>query len=50
MIASPLVYWIAGVSITYTKMSYSALLFTIVSITRNYFVRRYFNKIEKNDN
>lgn len=46
LIASPVIYWICDVKMGYTKMTIVTLLFTIVSIIRNYVIRRWFNKIK----
>lgn len=44
LIASPFIYWICGVEISFPAMSMVTLLFTIVSVIRNYVIRRFFNK------
>lgn len=41
---SPVVYWITGVTMNVYQLSGTAVLFTIVSIIRNYIIRRFFNK------
>ncbi len=40
---APLIYWAIDVEMTPFKMGMSTLLFTIVSVIRNYFIRRWFN-------
>jgi membrane protein implicated in regulation of membrane protease activity len=44
LLFSPFIYWVCGVEISYIQMSYATVLFTILSILRNYFIRRFFNK------
>jgi uncharacterized membrane protein len=44
LIVSPLIYWILGVQISYNQMSGATVLFTIISIARNFIIRRFFNK------
>lgn len=46
-VVSPFVYWVCDVNISWPQMGGATLLFTAVSIIRNYFVRRIFNKKEK---
>lgn len=46
IIFSPLVYFTCGVKISNIKIGFTTILFTIISILRNYFIRRYFNKSE----
>ena len=41
---SPAIYWICNVDISYTQMTFATVLFTLVSIFRNYVIRRWFNK------
>ena len=36
MLVSPLIYWICGVNMSYIKMTLCTVLFTIVSVLRNY--------------
>jgi uncharacterized membrane protein len=43
-IVSPLIYWAADVQISIVQMGVANVLFTILSIARNYIVRRWFNK------
>lgn len=43
---SPLVYWMCDIKISFPKMNMVALLFTILSVIRNYIIRRWFNKIK----
>lgn len=43
---SPLIYWVCDVKISLPKMNVVALLFTILSVIRNYVIRRWFNKIK----
>lgn len=42
---SPFVYWLCDVEINLGQISWLTILFTIVSIVRNYIIRRIFNKI-----
>lgn len=44
LLVSPFIYWICDVKISFPEMSVVTLLFTIVSIIRNYIIRRWFNK------
>lgn len=44
MIFSPVIYWLCNVEISWPQMSYAMILFTILSIARNYVIRRIFNK------
>lgn len=44
ILVSPLIYWICGVNMSYAQMSMATVLFTIVSVARNYVIRRFFNK------
>lgn len=44
MIFSPVIYWLCNVEISWPQMSYAMILFTILSILRNYVIRRIFNK------
>lgn len=46
LLLSPLVYWICDVEITYPKMTWVTIIFTFVSILRNYIIRRFFNKLK----
>lgn len=41
---SPLIYWICGVEMRVGQMSMVVLLFTVLSVARNYVIRRWFNK------
>lgn len=41
---SPFIYWICDVKITLPQMGAATLLFTVVSVIRNYVIRRWFNK------
>ena len=43
LIFSPLIYWICGVKIHPGQVGLATILFTILSIARNYFVRRWYN-------
>lgn len=45
MAVSPLIYWICDVKMSYIQMGWVTVLFTVVSVLRNYLVRRFFNKI-----
>jgi uncharacterized membrane protein len=47
LVFSPLFYWIADVKISLPKMGLVTLLFTILSILRNYVIRRWFTKGSK---
>ena len=44
IVVSPVIYWITGVTMSVYQISGTAVLFTIVSIVRNYIIRRFFNK------
>lgn len=44
LIVSPFIYWVCNVKITFPEMTWVTLGFTIVSIIRNYIIRRWFNK------
>lgn len=44
LIFSPLLYWICDITITGVQMTLVTLLFTILSVLRNYVIRRWFNK------
>jgi membrane protein implicated in regulation of membrane protease activity len=46
LVCAPLIYWIAGIETSYLKMSGVTALFTILSVARNYVIRRWFNKIK----
>jgi len=41
---SPLIYWTCDIEMSTQKMGIVTVLFTIVSVLRNYVIRRYFNK------
>lgn len=41
---SPLIYWMCAVEISWPQMGIATVLFTILSILRNYVIRRAFNK------
>ena len=41
---SPFIYWLCDVQINLPQMSVVTILFTILSIARNYIIRRFFNK------
>jgi len=43
---TPLVYYITGVKATPTQIGITTLLFTIISVIRNYIIRRFFNKLK----
>lgn len=45
IIVSPFIYWICGVSVNAKQLGLTTLLFTLLSIVRGYFVRRFFNKL-----
>jgi hypothetical protein len=45
VIFSPLIYWICDVKVNFTQINLITILFTFLSIGRNYVVRRWFNKI-----
>lgn len=47
LMVSPLIYWICDVEISYPKMTGVTVLFTIVSVLRNYIIRRWFNNKTK---
>jgi hypothetical protein len=40
---APLLYWIANVKMSAGQMGVANLLFTLVSVIRNYLIRRWFN-------
>ena len=44
MAVSPLIYWVCDVEMSYQKMTLCTVLFTVVSVLRNYIIRRWFNK------
>lgn len=44
VIFSPLIYKICDVTISYPQMTLATILFTFLSIARNYLIRRCFNK------
>lgn len=44
IIFSPLIYWICDVEISLPQMGMATILFTVLSIARNYVIRRFFNK------
>lgn len=44
MLFSPVIYWVCDVEMSLPQMGLATLLFTILSILRNYFIRRYFTK------
>jgi len=46
LIFSPLIYWMCDIKISLPKMNVVALLFTILSVIRNYVIRRWFNKLK----
>lgn len=46
-ILSPIIYWMANVEISLPKMGICTVLFTIISVLRNYGIRRYFEWREK---
>lgn len=46
LLISPFIYWICNVQINVSQISIVTLLFTIVSIIRNYVIRRWFNKLK----
>lgn len=46
LIFSPLIYWMCDVKMSIPKMNVVALLFTVLSVIRNYVIRRWFNKIK----
>ena len=41
---APLIYWLANVSMSPTKLGLVNLAFTLVSVIRNYLIRRVFNR------
>lgn len=41
---SPVIYWVCNIEVTAGKMGAATILFTVVSVIRNYFIRRWFNK------
>lgn len=44
---SPTIYWMCDVKISIPQMTGATLLFTLVSVIRNYIIRRVFNKKER---
>lgn len=46
LISNPFIYWICDIKINFPQMTMVTLLFTIVSIIRNYVIRRWFNKLK----
>jgi membrane protein implicated in regulation of membrane protease activity len=40
---SPIIYWVIGLDLPLWKMGIANVLFTLVSVIRNYFIRRWFN-------
>jgi hypothetical protein len=44
MLFSPVIYWLCNVEISWPQMSYAMILFTVLSIARNYVIRRIFNR------
>ena len=46
LIMSPLIYWICDVKINAGQVTGVTVLFTIVSVLRNYIIRRWFNKLK----
>lgn len=49
LIVSPFIYWVCDVKISYPKMTWVTVAFTIVSVIRNYIIRRWFNKSKKEE-
>lgn len=47
MAVSPFIYWMCDVEISYQKMTLCTVLFTIISVLRNYVIRRWFNQKHK---
>lgn len=41
----PIVNYIVGIHMTGGQMTYSTALFTIISVARGYFIRRFFNNL-----
>lgn len=44
LICSPLLYWMCGIEYRASQLCVVTLLFTVLSVLRGYFVRRFFNK------
>lgn len=44
LICSPALYWVCGIEYHTSQLCLVTLLFTILSVVRGYFVRRFFNK------
>lgn len=40
---APLLYWLCNVKMNAVQMGSANLLFTLISVIRNYFIRRWFN-------
>lgn len=45
--ASPFIYGMCNVPVSYEQIGWLTVAFTVLSILRNYFIRRIFNKQEK---
>lgn len=48
-ICSPFIYWLCNVKVNYVDITWLTLAFTVLSILRNYVIRRFFNKQEKKE-
>ena len=46
---SPVIYWACSMEVSATKMGMVTILFTLVSIIRNYFIRRWFSRTKQVD-
>lgn len=46
ILVSPFIYWLCDIEMSFPKMNMVAALFTVVSIIRNYIIRRWFNKVK----
>lgn len=47
LLTSPIINWICGIKANAKQVTLSVVLFTIISIIRGFFVRRYFNHKHK---
>lgn len=49
LLFAPLIYWAAGVEISLPKMGAATLMFTVLSVIRQYVIRRWFNNFKRKD-
>jgi len=45
MVCLPIVNYICGIKMSGSQMTVSTFLFTIISVARGYFIRRFFNNL-----